>query len=107
MSTKKIISYILCNKGIRINLYKLHFLSFNFSPQPNKEFFISLTFPPLQLNTHKEKLKFSIIPLFHPPTNFLFSYFSTPPTKLIQTKIWKIGNLLESSLFTTNYMPIK
>ena len=39
MSTKKIISYILCNKGIRINLYKLHFLSFNLSPQPNKRIF--------------------------------------------------------------------
>ena len=32
------------------------------------------SFPPLQPNTHERKLN-----LFYPPTNFLFSHFSTPP----------------------------
>ena len=44
MSTNKYISYILCNKGIIVNLYKLHFPSFHFSLQPNKRVFHPLTF---------------------------------------------------------------
>ena len=44
MSTNKYISYILCNKGIIVNLYKLHFPSFHFSLQPNKIVFHPLTF---------------------------------------------------------------
>ena len=56
MSIKKSISYLLCNKGIRVNLYKLHFLSSHFSFQSNKG-------------------------VFHPPTNFPSSQFSTPPSK--------------------------
>ena len=81
MSTNKSISYLLCNKGIIINLYKLYFLSSHFSFQPNKRVFHPPTFPSLQPNTHKGKLN-----IFHPPTfpssyNFLSFYFSTPPTK--------------------------
>ena len=53
MSINKYISYILCNKGIRVNLYKLQFLSSHFSLQPNKRVFHPFTFPPLQPNTHK------------------------------------------------------
>ena len=75
MSTNKSISYLLCNNGIMVNLYKLYFLSFNFSFQPSKRVFHPPTFPPLKPNTHKEKLNifyplhFSILPLiFHPPT---------------------------------------
>ena len=41
------ISYILYNKDIIVNLYKLHFLSSNFSLQLNKNFFLPPTFPPL------------------------------------------------------------
>ena len=44
MSTNKSISYLLCNKGIIVNLYKLHFLFSHFS-----------TFPSLQPNTHLSK----------------------------------------------------
>ena len=51
MSTNKFISYILCNKGIIINLYKLHFSSFPFSLQLNKRVFHPPTFPPFQSNT--------------------------------------------------------
>ena len=76
MSINKSISYLLCNKGIIVNLYKLYFLSSHFSFQPNKRVFYSLTFPSLQPNTYKGKLN-----IFYPPTNFSSSYFSTPPTK--------------------------
>ena len=63
MSTNKSISYLLCNKGIIVNLYKLHFLSSHFSFQPNKRVFRPPTFPSLQPNTHEGKLN-----IFHPPT---------------------------------------
>ena len=76
MSTNKSISYILCNKGIIVNLYKLYFIFFYFSFQPNKRVFHPPTFPPLQPNTHEKKLN-----LFYPPTNFLSIHFSTPLTK--------------------------
>ena len=75
MSTNKSISYLLCNKGIIVNLYKLLFLSSHFSFQPNKRVFHPPTFPSLQPNTHKGKLN-----IFHPPT-FPSSHFSSPPTK--------------------------
>ena len=69
MSTNKFISYILCNKGIIVNLYKLHFPSFHFSLPPNKRVFYPPTFPPLQPNT-RGKTKY-----------FSSSHFSTPSTK--------------------------
>ena len=73
MSTNKSISSILCNKGIIVNLYKLHFLSFHFSFQPNKRVFHPLTFPPLQPNTQERKLNIFYPPIiFHPPTFLLF-----------------------------------
>ena len=34
----------LCNRGMRVNLYKLYFLSSHFSSQPNKKSFSSLHF---------------------------------------------------------------
>ena len=63
MSTNKSISYILCNKGIIVNLYKLHFSSFPFSLQLNRRVFHPPTFLPLQPNTQEGKLN-----IFHPPT---------------------------------------
>ena len=63
MNTNKSISYILCNKGIIVNLYKLYFSSFSFSLQPNKRVFHPPTFPPLQPNTQEGKLN-----IFHLPT---------------------------------------
>ena len=48
MSTSKSISYILCNKGIIVNLYKLYVPSSHFSLQPNKRVFHPPIFPPLQ-----------------------------------------------------------
>ena len=55
MSTNKSISYVLCNKGIIINLYKLHFSSFPFSLQLNKRIFHLPTFPPFRPNTQEGK----------------------------------------------------
>ena len=75
MTINKSISYLLCNKGIIINLYKLYFPSFPFSLQPNKRIFHTLTFPLVQPNTQEEKLN-----IFYHLT-FPSSYFSTPPTK--------------------------
>ena len=81
MSINKYISYLLCNKGIIVNLYKLKFSSFPFSLKPNKRVFHPFTFLPLQPNTQEGKLN-----IFHPSTflsshNFPPSQFSTPPTK--------------------------
>ena len=73
MSTNKSIFYILCNNGIIVNLYKLHFSSFHFSLQPNKRVFHPPTFSPLQPNTQKGKLNiFHPLTIFHPPTFLLF-----------------------------------
>ena len=77
MSINKFISYILCNKGIIVNLYKLHFSSSHFSLQPNKRDFHPLTFPPLQPSTQERKSN-----IFYPPT-FSSSHFSTFQTKWI------------------------
>ena len=64
MSTVNIsISYILCNKNIIVNLYKLHLPFSPFSLQPNKKVFHPPTFPSLQPNTHERKPN-----LLYPPT---------------------------------------
>ena len=60
MSTNKSISYILCNKGIIVNLYKLHFPSFPFSLQPNKR-----VFHPSNQTHKRENQIFYILPLFY------------------------------------------
>ena len=57
MSTNKFISYLLCNKGIIVNLYKLHFLSSHFFFLIKQKSFLSSNFSILP--------KFSIFPLFH------------------------------------------
>ena len=76
MSVNISISYILYNKDIIVNLYKLHSPSSHFSFKLKKIFFHPPTFPPFQPNTHEEKSN-----LFDPPTNFPYSHFSTPSTK--------------------------
>ena len=81
MSINKSISYILCNKGIIVNLYKLHFSSFLFSLQPNKRGFHSSTYPSLQPNTQKGKSNILYSPTFSSSHNFLFFYFFIPQTK--------------------------
>ena len=62
MSTSKSISYILCNKGIIVNLYKLHVPSSHFSLQPNKRVFHPPIFPPLQPSMQEGKSN-----IFYPP----------------------------------------
>ena len=80
MSTNKSIFYLLCNKGIIVNLYKLYFLSSHFSFQPNKRVFHLPIFPPLQPITHKGKLNifyppiFSLLPPNRPLVNALSSH---------------------------------
>ena len=90
MSTNKSIFYILCNKGIIINLYKLHFPSFPFFLQPNKRVFHPPTFPPLQPNTQEGKPNIFYSPTFPSSHNFSSSHFSTPPTKrTLNAMKWK------------------
>ena len=86
MSTNKFISYLLCNKGIIVNLYKLHFLSSHFSFQSNKGVFHPPTFPSLQPNTHEGKLNIFYSSIF--PS----SYFSTLLTKQI-LRIYLVGGV--------------
>ena len=81
MSIKKIISYILCNKGIRVNLYKLPFPFSHFSLQPNKRVFHLSTFSPPNLLTFLSSL------------HFLSSHFSILPTK------GSLGALVHQTLF--------
>ena len=81
MSVNISISYILYNKDIIVNLYKLHFSPSPFSLKPNKNVFHPPTFPPFQLNTHEENSN-----IFYLSTNFPYSHFSTPPTKRILRK---------------------
>ena len=88
MNTNKFISYLLCNKGIIVNLYKLHFLSSYFSFQPNKRVFHPPTFLSLQPNTHEGKLNIFHSPTFSSSHNFLSSNFFTPPTKQTLRKRW-------------------
>ena len=75
MSTNKSISYILCNKGKIINLYKLYFPSFPFSLQTKQKNFLPSYFSSPQPNTRERKLN-----IFYSLT-FSFSHFSTPLTK--------------------------
>ena len=80
MSTNKSISYLLCNKGIIVNLYKLHFQSSHFCFKSlffstKQKSFLSFHFSTLPTKHTREKTKyflsshFSILLLFfHPPT---------------------------------------
>ena len=72
MRINKFISYILCNKGMIVNLYKLHFPSFLFfSPTKQKSFLSShFSTPPTKHIRGKTIIfsilpQFSILPLFH------------------------------------------
>ena len=67
------IFYILGTKEIIANLYKLHFLPFHFSLQPNKKDFHPFIFPSLQLNTKLGKTKYFLS--FH---HFLSSQLNRP-----------------------------
>ena len=58
--------FLIVSKGIWLNLYKVIFLSFHFSSQPNKKKFHPSTFqPPNQTQIRKTKIS-SILPLFYP-----------------------------------------
>ena len=81
ISINKFISYILCNKGIIVNLYKLHFPSSSFSLQSNKKVFHTSNFPLLQPNTQEEKLN-----IFHPPIFPLLQ-----PNKYLLSLTWQVA----------------
>ena len=103
MSTNKSSSYLLCNKCIIVNLYKLYFPFFSFSLQPNKRVFHPPTFPSLQPNTQEGKLN-----IFHPPTfpsshNFPSSHFSTPPSK----QTLKLGRLLSTKIVSVSIIIVE
>ena len=53
-ATNRVLTNIIFNKDIWVNLYKLHFLSSYFSFQSNKKVFHPSTFPSFQPNTNKE-----------------------------------------------------
>ena len=86
-------TYILYNKDIIVNLYKLHFPSSPFSLQPNKKNFHSSN----QTYTRENQI-FYILPLFHPPINFPSFYFSTPLTKWTLIIHISIGSSLNPKL---------
>ena len=72
---------ILCNRCMRVILYKLHFLSPHFSSQPNKWVFRFSTFPSSQPNTNERKLNLFYSPNFSSLPHFLSSHFFTLSTK--------------------------
>lgn len=73
---------------MRLNLYKLHFLSPHFSTQPNKSVFSSLHFSNLLTKYTWGKNKIFFIPsLFHPLPIFYHSNFpSSQPNELLLSK---------------------
>ena len=89
MNINKYISYLLCNKSIIVNLYKLKFPSFIFFLQPNKRVFHPLTFPPLQPNTKEKKLN-----IFYPP-----SFSLLQPNEVM----WLYYAWIYISLFMSSY----
>ena len=75
MSKNKYISYLLCNNGILVNLYKLYFLfSYFFFLQLNKRVFYIFVFPTSYFFTSTTKHKLGKTKFFLP------SYFFTPLT---------------------------
>ena len=106
MSTNKSIFYILCNNGIIINLYKLHFPSFPFFLQPNKIVFHPPTFLPLQPNKQEGKLNIFYPPTFPSSHNFPSSHFYTPPSKrtLKQSLVLARCQCLIGSTLFANYV---
>ena len=87
MNINKFISYLLCNKGIIVNLYKLYFPSFLFSLLPNKRVFHSLIFSPFQPNTQEGKVNIFYRSTFPSSYNFSSSHFSIPLTKQ-NLRVW-------------------
>ena len=81
------------NKDIWVNLYKLHFLSFHFSPQPNERVFHLSTLPS-PTKYHERKLKSILSSYFFSPTLFsIFSLFDSPhQTKWEYLKVWSYKN---------------
>ena len=96
MSTNKSISYILCNKDIIVNLYKLRFLSSHFYFQPNKWVFHPPTFPPLQPNTHEEKLRICLVTVFSLIFCFQKQFFTFEIKKLV----WQLKMDRKQKLFS-------
>ena len=91
MSINKYISYLVCNKGIIVNLYKLNFPSFHFFSQTKQKSFSPSHFstPPTKHTRGKTKYfpsshfsilpQFSTLPIFH-------SSNQTKPNDLLKKK---------------------
>ena len=71
MRLNKVVSYILCNKDIIVNLYKLHFLSSHFSLNQTKVFSTLSFFHPSNQTHMRENQIFSIIILIFYISTFL------------------------------------
>ena len=76
MRINKFISYLLCNKGIVVNLHKLHFSFFSFFSPTTQKIFLSSHFFTSSTKHIRGKTKY--FSFFH---NFLSSHFSTPSSK--------------------------
>ena len=95
MRINKFISYILCNKGIIVNLHKLHFPSFPFfSPTKQKSFLSSHFSTPPTKHIRGKITIFSILSLFH-----LLTIFHPPTFPLLHPNgVWTPFSF--SSLFS-------
>ena len=78
---------ILINRGMRVILYKLHFLSPHFSSQPNK-----WVFHPSNQKQMRETKIFSTLLLFYHST-----FLSPQPNKLLRSFSVKINSINSSS----------
>lgn len=73
------IFFILCNKGLRVILYKLHFLYPHFLLNQTNYFFIPPLFYHSNWTQKKETKIFSIIPLFYSLLILYLLIFPSPP----------------------------
>ena len=72
---------VLYSRGMRVNLFELHFPSFHFSSQTNKWVFHLSIFLSSQPNTYEKKLNIFYHSTFLSLPHFLSSHFSISPTK--------------------------
>ena len=84
MSVNIFISYILYNKDIIVNLYKLHFSTSHFSLQPNNKFFHSPTFPSSRFSTLSTKRTLKVVKILVTLIKF-WGPIRTKPKCLVDT----------------------
>ena len=104
MSTNKSISYLLCNNGIIVNLYKLHFLSSHFSFNQIKEFSTFLLF---QIHFPTDSLSHSLSHLNIISSFIAYSFINHHFILFLTTIFFNekcyVHNILRNT-FTTKFM---